>query len=379
MEKTARIWFFTDIHGSNACFKKFLNLIQNENKPNVLIIGGDLTGKQVVPLVESSNKTFIIPMGGKEIKKRENEKDTLFKELSDSGYYPYECTLLEYKKFRYDYSIQKSIFNKLVRTRLEEWMKLADNKIPSSEHCKVIINAGNDDPFFVDEILDKCQKIIRPESKVVELPANLKLLSTGYSNKTPWDCPRDISEDELKIKIITMTNQIEPDDKVIFNFHCPPYQTSLDLAYKINIVTKQKEASLGKQPTMHVGSKVIRDAIEYWQPLVSLHGHVHEVSASEILGTTICYNPGTDYKNGKLQGVFLQINQEGKLEFNILTKEEPRAQGECENWFNTLIKQIPIFGNIYKDYTSSNKQDQILSEIQKIKNDLENINTKTKD
>ena len=252
---------------------------------------------------------------------------------------------------------------------------LPESKLPDPETCKVIVNAGNDDPFFVDEILDKSNKIIRPEGQIIELPAKLKLLSTGYTTKTPWPCPREKSEEELKELISSMTDQIFEADKLIFNFHCPPYNTSLDLANNIDRTTLQKK--YGKQ---HVGSKSIRKAIEYWQPIASLHGHIHEVCAKENIKNSICYNPGSDYSNGKLQGVFLQINEKGNIEFETLTVEKISETSETETTriIKTVMKSLPVIGSFYKDFSSTKNTNEIKSAIDNLSEDIKEIKNKLK-
>ena len=377
MESTlARIWFFSDIHGSNACFKKFLNLINNTNKPNVLILGADITGKQLIPIIKKNNGTEVVPIGGKDIiLKNSEESQSLKKKLSDIGYYPFECTNTDYKKLQFGKKYQKDVFEKLVKKRLIEWVELADSKLSSNTDCKVIINGGNDDPFYIDSILDSSKKMIHAEGKIIDLPAGLKLLSTGFSVKTPWNCPRDISEDELKIKISNMTNQLVESDKLIFNFHCPPYNTALDLAYKINQDTFEPVAGIGGPPLINVGSKVIRESIEKWQPIVSLHGHIHEIHAKQNIGKTLCVNPGTDYKNGRLQGFFIQINDNGIIEFETLTEERDTQNSEADNQslLNSIISSIPCFGPIFNKYRSGKKQNELDQKIGSIQKDLEEI------
>jgi uncharacterized protein len=360
-DSVAKIWYITDIHGSNKIFRKFLNLPKNANKPNVIIIGADLTGKQIVPLIDNNEHSFYL---GKELKSK-NELLDVKKRLSDLGFYPFECTESEYKKFENEkYKEQK--FKQLAKERLIEWVNLIETKLDDLKDCMVIINAGNDDPLWVDKILDKSTKVIRPEGKIIELPAGLKLLSTGYSNLTPWGCPRDISEEKLYEKVTKMTSQLKENDKIIFNFHCPPFNTSLDLAQNIDKATLHKKT--GKQ--IHVGSTAIRKAIEVWQPIVSLHGHIHEVYTKERIGNTICYNPGSNYSKGDLQSVFLKIDSNGKIEYESLVQEK---NDQSEDTFITrIISLIPYVGNAYREYKSGKKQDEILASVKEINNKLNN-------
>lgn len=365
MSDKAKIWFFTDIHGSDSCFRKFLNSVNNSNKPNVLIIGADITGKQIVPIVEKENKTFVIPLSGRETPIKEKDIDDVKKKLADVGYYPYECNQIEYNNLSFDKKYQDEIFEKLAKERLKNWVALAERKLPSFEECKVIINAGNDDPFFVDEVLDTSTKMIRAEDKIIDLPAGLKMLSTGYSIKTPWDCPRDISEERLHAKIASMTSKLNKQDKLLFNFHCPPINSSLDLAIAIDEKTLKKKAGIGKSARIHVGSESVRKAIEFWQPIASLHGHIHEVHAKEYIGKSLCFNPGSDYQNGLLQGAFIQINTEGVIELETLTQEKHSTNGD-NSFIDSLISLIPYIGNSFKNYKTSKKQEDLTKKLDEV-------------
>jgi len=270
----------------------------------------------------------------------------------------------------------RELFDKLIKERLEEWVRLADAKLPSRDICKVIVNLGNDDPFFADAILDSSSKLIRPEGKVIDLPAGLKLLSTGYSTKTPWKCPRDITEAELTRIISSMTQQLKTGDKLIFNFHCPPVNSSLDLAYGIDPITLRPMAGLGSNPTINVGSYEVRKAIEFWQPVASLHGHIHEVHAKEYIKNTLCFNPGTDYQHGKLQGAFLQINSQGVIEYETLTKEMQNSvqPAVSNNMLKAFLSSLPGIGIFFKNYTAP-KLPEKESELEKVRKSLEELRT----
>ncbi len=79
----------------------------------------------------------------------------------------------------------------------------------------------------------------------------------------------------------------------ILLMHCPPYQTALDRA-------ALDGRSVDHAPLdVHIGSIAIRRFIEARQPLLSLHGHVHESarltgSWRERLGRTHCFGAAHD-------------------------------------------------------------------------------------
>jgi Icc-related predicted phosphoesterase len=55
------------------------------------------------------------------------------------------------------------------------------------------------------------------------------------------------------------------------------------------------------------GSTAVREAIEELQPLVGLHGHIHEGRGETKIGRTLCLNPGSVYSEGVLNGVLLTL------------------------------------------------------------------------
>jgi hypothetical protein len=62
-----------------------------------------------------------------------------------------------------------------------------------------------------------------------------------------------------------------------------------------------------------VGSKAVRAAIEKYQPLVGLHGHIHESRSAQKIGRTTCINPGSEYGEGILRGCLVTF-AEGVIE-----------------------------------------------------------------
>ena len=69
-----KMFFASDLHGSNVCFKKFVNSAKFYSA-NVLVLGGDLTGKAVIPIAEQADGTFLAFQHGEQVKI--NGKDEL--------------------------------------------------------------------------------------------------------------------------------------------------------------------------------------------------------------------------------------------------------------------------------------------------------------
>jgi Icc-related predicted phosphoesterase len=314
-----RLFFVTDIHGSDLCFRKFLGAVGGRKRADVLVIGGDIVGKALVAIVrrpagryQATSRGRVYELGS-EAAVREFERV-----LADGGAYGYPCGADEAEEIRSNPEVAERVLAKARIARLERWLEFAERRLRNST-ATVIINAGNDDPFYVDEVLRKSARVVFPEGKAVELPAGLTMISTGYTNRTPWNCPRDVEEDELAARIRRMTATLSDFDGCIFNFHAPPFGTGLDLAPEIDAELRPV-LNLGGN-SIPVGSVAVLEAIRECQPLVGLHGHVHESYAYTLIGRTICFNPGSDYENGNLQGVFLEIRSDRTISFYGLTRE----------------------------------------------------------
>jgi len=353
---SVRLWFVSDIHASNACFRKFINFSDNTNKPNVLIIGGDITGKYVVPIVDRGAGTYSIEQSGAPAGISSGEVGEIKKQLEDSGCYVYECDVAQYAQFKSSPSSRQEIFDGLAKQRLREWIAFADTRLAGREDCQIIINAGNDDPLYVDEILDSSKMMKRAEGEVLDLPAGMKLVSTGYSNMSPWKCPRDEEEAVLKERISQMTKSLRAADarRTIFNLHCPPKNTLLDLAPALEEGSLRKIMG-PKGPVMsHVGSTAVREVIEAFQPVASLHGHIHTGTGIDHIDRTTCFNPGSDYSAGTLQGVFVIFNSDGELVFHHFTNEREAAKKDYAN-LNWLDTMLCAFSTPYRQYVVSQK------------------------
>jgi uncharacterized protein len=51
----------------------------------------------------------------------------------------------------------------------------------------------------------------------------------------------------------------------------------------------------------------VRRAIERFQPLAALHGHIHESPGMNRIGRTLCVNPGSDYHTGRISGCLVTL------------------------------------------------------------------------
>jgi len=314
MVKT-RIFFTTDLHGSEVCFRKFVSAGKFYGA-NVVIVGGDITGKMIIPIVKQMDGSFTAELFGvKRTAKQGKELLALEDDIRNSGFYPYR-TDPEEMKLLVDETKIDELFTRLMVETVRGWIQLAEKHLKNTG-IKCFIMPGNDDRLAIDSVIEESDFVVNPEGKIVWVDDYHEMISTGYANITPFDCPRDTPEDELAKKIEAMASRVKDMKNCIFNFHCPPYGTTLDSAPKLN--ENLKPVTSGGQMVMYpAGSTSVRSSIEKYQPLLGLHGHIHESRGIFRIGRTICFNPGSEYTEGYLRGAIINLDRD-KVESYTLT------------------------------------------------------------
>ncbi len=303
------LYYASDVHGSNRCFRKFLNAAKFY-KAGVLVMGGDVLGKAIVFLEETRPGVYVTKERGQRLElTSEAEIQEFEKVTSDKGLYPYRCRAGEQDALFASGEVEP-LFERLMQTRLEEWVALADERLAGTG-VRCYIMGGNDDPPAVLEALERGRITRNPEGAPVQLDDDSEMISLGWSNPTPWNTPRECSEDEMARRIDALMAQVKRPDALVMNLHVPPYGSGLDDAPELNSDLKV-QSSLGQTRFKPVGSTAVRAAIERYQPLLGLHGHIHEAHASCKIGSTVCVNPGSDYSEGVLHGVLATLHK-GKL------------------------------------------------------------------
>lgn len=311
-----KILYASDLHGSDIIFKKLVNAA-TIHKVNVIIVGGDITGKGIVPIVREKNTYISSIYGTRYVASSQDELKELVKRISNLGFYPYIFEKGEEVKLN-DQEYFNQLFTKLSRERLLSWINYAEEKMKDS-NVEFFMMPGNDDPYEIDTVFDNSELIINHANKIVDLRnARYELIGNDNSNITPWNCPRDVPEEELKKKLETLLSSVKDLSRTILNTHCPPYGTSLDLAPKLDKDLKPK-ISGGGLAMDHVGSTSVREVIEKYQPLIGLHGHIHESRGIEKIGKTILMNAGSAYNEGVLLAALI-ILDENKVRNHIFLK-----------------------------------------------------------
>lgn len=308
-EEGTNIFYASDFHGSTVTFKKFINAPRHYGGMghliDVLVCGGDLSGKLIAPIVDHGGEYHAYLTGIKRTMTTQEELNRVIRDCETLGYYTHIFTPDEYEAFRTEEELQHQLFERLIIERLEEWVALAEERL-AGQDVACYLMAGNDDIAAVDDVLDRSDTVINAWGKVLMIDDEHEMLSEGHANITPFGCPRDISEETLRERIDDLAAQVQNMETCIFNLHCPPYDTPIDKAPEL-------DEDLRPQIGMHgvemesVGSVAVREAIEKHQPLLGLHGHIHESKGTAKLGRTLCINPQSEYSEGILRGVLVTI------------------------------------------------------------------------
>jgi uncharacterized protein len=298
-----RIFFATDIHGSDVCWRKFLNA-GAFHKADVLVMGGDMTGKAMVPITGSGTSWKVTLQEQLHALEGEDAVVAMEKRIRDRGYYPIRLSPEEMADWQGHPEKVDERFKQEMLDQVTRWMALADERL-AGKGIKCVVSPANDDMFEIDPIISAAELVELGESNLIQLDG-FSLVSTGWANPTPWKTFRELPEDELRVRIDNLVKDVADRQRSIFNFHAPPYGSNLDNAPKIG---EDMRYVSGGQALIPVGSKAIRDAILEYGPALSLHGHIHEGRGAVKLGRTLAVNPGSTYEDGVLQAAIVDLDE----------------------------------------------------------------------
>jgi uncharacterized protein len=310
-----RIFFATDIHGSETCWRKFLNSGQHY-EADVIVLGGDMTGKALVPVIHDGDDRWHATL-------LENRKELVGEEavaaFEDAvirrGYYPFRTTPREVQELHENEARWHGLFEEEMLKTVERWMQMADERL-AGKGIRCFVCPGNDDQLNVDDVIREAETVELAEGNVVEIDG-YQMVSTGWANRTPWHTYREEDEEDLELRIRKITDQVTaPPERTIFSLHCPPYKSGLDDAPQLKDDMSLKDAG---RATVPVGSTAVRAAIEEHQPCLGLHGHIHEAKGTTRIGRTLCINPGSSYEQGQLLGAVVDLDGKKKVKRFILT------------------------------------------------------------
>ena len=306
-----RLLFVSDLHGSDIVFEKSINAISKYNV-DCLLLAGDLTSKDLRIILKRDNSKYVVNYRGNNETIDESELRFIKQRMGELGHYYYVCDEEEFSLLKKDESkIHELLINKSL-DKLNNWLIQIKERIALTKNI-VIITPGNDDIVQIDGLLNEYEVfgIQNNLENSLLLGAN-EIITVDFTNITPWNTYRELPEDKLEDLIKTKIKSLNNPSKSIFNFHCPPFNTKIDLAPELDKNLKRIATPWG-QSTIHVGSKAVRKQIEFVQPLISLHGHIHEAAGEDKIGLTTCINPGSEYWNGIMLGYIVDFASDGTL------------------------------------------------------------------
>ncbi len=306
-KRALRLYFVTDIHGSDRCFRKFLAGAQHY-EADAIVLGGDIAGKGLVP-IRSHNGTLSATVRGEAVTVPPSDDGRLRAEINQLGFYSIVGDDAEMDRLEADHAYRDAAFERAIVEQIEGWCRLAEERLDPRVRC--IITPGNDDPKAIDPVLKAAPRIESPEGELCELGPVL-LASCGDVTPTPWNTEREYSEEDLQKRLERILDPAPAGSKLVFNFHNPPYGSGLDFAAELD--SQLLPVIRGGRPSIiPVGSKAVREVVKRRQPVVGLHGHIHESKGAQKIGATMCLNPGSDYAADVLRGVIVDLASDGSF------------------------------------------------------------------
>lgn len=313
MPKHLRCCMCSDLHAANRTYRKLLNAIKmNVYGAHVVLIAGDLTGKAIVPIIAQDNGRYSATFLDQEyLVETEKERQDLENSISDIGYYPHVTTGDEVNELRADAAKMQELFRRKMIQRVGEWVALAEERIGKSG-VQFYMMPGNDDDFGIDAMIAQSSYVVNPVGKLIQLDEHHELISFDYANPTPWHTPREWSEEEYYERVKASASALKEVKNAVFMIHVPPYDSGIDTAPELD-KTLRPRVTMGDVLRVPVGSTGVRRAIQELQPLVSVHGHVHEAGGQAKIGRTTCFNAGSEANQGILRGFVFDLGKD-KLE-----------------------------------------------------------------
>ncbi len=303
-----RVLFATDFHGSEAFFRKFLAAAL-QYKAQALIVGGDVTGKAMIPIVHKGGGHY----EGYLFNRREQpstaaELEKLKQTISNVGFYPLVLEQDEADALEADRTKMSALFERAMCERVRQWLTLADEKL-GPQKIKLYFMPGNDDLQSIDQVIDEFPSVSNPDRKRFMLDDDHELVGLSNANMTPWHCARDLEEEELETGLEQVAALLERPATAVMALHVPPYDSGIDVCPELDENLKIV-ARGGQVMTKPVGSTAVRRLIERVQPMVTLHGHIHEAPGHTRIGRTLCINSGSEYAEGIMKAAILNLERD---------------------------------------------------------------------
>jgi Icc-related predicted phosphoesterase len=297
------LFFATDVHGSELCWKKFINA-GKFYKAGTIILGGDMTGKAIVPIIaQGGGKHKVTLLDQETILESQEDVEKMVATIQNRGYYPYITNPDEVQSISATQGRSDELFLSEALATMRRWMEYADTRLEGTG-MRCFVCPGNDDMHEIDEVIRQSRHVELAEGRIIQLDERHEMINSGWSTPTPWNTHREESEDQLRQRIQVMLDQLKSVKDSVWNLHDPPYGSGLDDAPEL---TKDMRPAYAGRSLVPVGSHAVLELIDQYQPLLTLHGHVHEGKGTRKYKRTLCINPGSMYEQGILHGAVIEL------------------------------------------------------------------------
>jgi uncharacterized protein len=301
-----RIFFVADLHGSAVCWRKFVNAAK-VYKADVLLVGGDIAAKTLTPVLQSNGGWVATVDGKRRIAGSPEELVTLETRLRNEATVPLRATATEWQELLHTPGALDRKFEECAVAELRLWLEWARERLDAT-HTRLLLGLGNDDFTSMEGAIEEDPVAELTDREIVRLEDGREVLTLAYSNPTPWKTHRELPEGEIARQVDATAERLQHPESAIFNFHVPPHNTHLDLAPRLDANLTKVMGAGGEPVLTHVGSTAVRAALEKHQPMLGLHGHIHESRGRATFGRTLALNCGSAYSEGKLLGAVVDMD-----------------------------------------------------------------------
>ncbi len=299
-----RIFYCCDIHGSEMTFRKLLKAPEIY-KLKTVVLAGDLSGKGFSLVEHDGNGNYKTEIYGEPWTASGNEQfAALERKMTTLGFYYVVGTKPELQTLADSIEKRQEEYDRLAAQRMSDWVRRMEEKF-KPEGVKILVCAGNDDGHNIRDTLKGSDYVVDAEDGISTLTEHNEMLSDGHSTPTPWKTPREVTEEEFTRILDDKMAKVQNPESCVFNIHVPPKDSTIDSVTDIDPKTLKRDLRHIKG----AGSAAVRSAIERYQPMLGLHGHIHESRGEFKLGRTLCLNPGSEYAEGLLRGVIVALDK----------------------------------------------------------------------
>jgi uncharacterized protein len=300
----------SDLHGSNACFKKLVALA-DEVRADICVVAGDISGKRAIIGYPENQEHIRFHEDGRNHTVRMDEFEVLRAQWGNIGIYGIRV------KDDVPSVDEVRLESEAKRLRLTQWLDFAKKRFAPAGR-RLFIMPGNDDSPDVVETLNFHNWATNIDDNVVRV-GDYALGGLGYSNPTPWQTYRELSESQLSSKLNSLAAALGDCDFPLVAIHVPPLDSGLDLAPE---VVRLKNGEFATRPgrSIHVGSSEVHKFVTSFQPILLACGHCHDSAGFRFIGKSLCLNAGSVFQIGTLNAALVILERGSVKGFQNLVR-----------------------------------------------------------